>query len=320
MRSLVVLLLLGAVASADVDPDAPSVRLEARDAAGNVVLAPTTKVGEPFQLAVVVIHRPEVGVSLPASFDAGTFEVLDRRETKTPAGERQFELTVVAWKTGKQPFPPVPITYVARGQALQVSTAGIDVTVEATLGEGQGAEPALPPVTVYERDPTIMRIVIGAGIAALLVAVGLVVAFSWRVRARRIAAQAPVVVDSRPPDEIALAKLRTLAASGLMDKPDRRPFYFAVTEIVREYLGRRYGFDALELTTSELLAKLRETDATQTVRAEIEFWLLDCDMVKYAAVPVGREQAQGSLDGAVSLVERARPPRPVPTEGVAAGG
>ena len=46
------------------------------------------------------------------------------------------------------------------------------------------------------------------------------------------------------------------ARSGQFAVDGYRPFYFALTEIVREYLGARYGFDALEMTTTELLDEL----------------------------------------------------------------
>ena len=47
------------------------------------------------------------------------------------------------------------------------------------------------------------------------------------------------------------------ARYGFLEDADNRPFYFAVSEVIRDYLGARYGFDSLEMTTDELVAELQ---------------------------------------------------------------
>ena len=111
------------------------------------------------------------------------------------------------------------------------------------------------------------------------------------------------MIDHRPPEEIALERLRALAASGMLDADDRRPFYFAVSEIVRDYLGRRYGFDALELTTAELLEKLERGGGAPEVRVPVARWLEATDLVKYAGLAAVRADAERALSEAIDVVE-----------------
>ena len=73
-----------------------------------------------------------------------------------------------------------------------------------------------------------------------------------RLRARRGARPGP---PPRPAHEIALERLDRLGAYGFLENADNRPFYFVVSEVIREYLGARYGFDSLELTTDELVRR-----------------------------------------------------------------
>jgi hypothetical protein len=120
-------------------------------------------------------------------------------------------------------------------------------------------------------------------------------------------------VDLRPPGEIALERLRALEGSPLLDEVDRRPFYFALTEVVREYLGRRFGFAALDMTTSELLEALHAAPAE--LRADARRWLGACDLVKFARLPASREDASSALGEALALVQRAETP-PAPPPGV----
>jgi hypothetical protein len=133
-----------------------------------------------------------------------------------------------------------------------------------------------------------------------------------RARRRRRAARGDApAVDLRPPHEIALEKLRRLEA--MLDAADRRPFYFAVTEVLREFLGRRFGFGALDMTSSEVVEALGASpDVSAPLRDRVERWLSACDLVKFARVPASRDDAGATLDEAVALVEAGRPPPPAP--------
>src|SRR5207344_365552 len=76
-----------------------------------------------------------------------------------------------------------------------------------------------------------------------------------KLRARRGDRPGP---PPRPAHEIALERLDRLGAYGFLEDADNRPFYFAVSEVIRDYLGARYGFDSLEMTTDELVDHLRK--------------------------------------------------------------
>src|SRR5260370_18880350 len=90
-------------------------------------------------------------------------------------------------------------------------------------------------------------------------------------------------VPRRPAEEVALEKLRALAAGGNYTADGFRPFYFALSEIVREYLGARYGFDSLELTTTELLEALeRHAPRKAAPLRDIEQLFGAWDLVKFA--------------------------------------
>jgi len=318
MRSwAAMLLLLSVSASADdaIDPDAPSLSLLARQGPQNdVAIIPKVKVGEPFKVTVTATAKPDVLVNLPASFDTGDFEVLERKETASPDGtEKRFDLTVVGWKPGTAALPAIPITYVpkGKGEVKQVKTSTLDVEVEAILTEPEKAElrPLAPPVDVLVEDWTLVYVAAAVGGSLLL---GGAVLLLGRVVARRRKqnAPAPKIVDLRAPHEIALARLAALEQSGRLDEVDRRPFYFELTEIVREYLGRRFGFDALDMTSSELLDALARSAAAPPVKTDLEGWLAGCDLVKYARVAAERGEAAGALTAAVALVESSRPPSP----------
>ena len=114
-----------------------------------------------------------------------------------------------------------------------------------------------------------------------------------------------------------LDRLGTILAQG----GDLRPFYFELSEAIRDYLGGRFGFDSLEMTTEELVAAMRRVPAHETrgvLGSEIEGWLGGCDLVKFAKLAPTVEQARGALETAIRMVEATRPrfeappPSPLP--------
>src|SRR5213078_4236158 len=82
-----------------------------------------------------------------------------------------------------------------------------------------------------------------------------------------------------------------------------------VSEVIREYLGARFGFDSLELTTDELLAELRARAERElgSRLAEIRGWLSACDLVKFAKISPSASEARGTLEAAIRIVSTTRP-------------
>jgi hypothetical protein len=100
-----------------------------------------------------------------------------------------------------------------------------------------------------------------------------------------------------------MEKLRALRAAGNFAADGYRPFYFALAEIVREYLGARYGFDSLELTTTELLDQLQQRAAhLAAADGEVARFVAETDLVKFAKAGSTDEAAAKGLDAAQAIV------------------
>ncbi|HEY0713313.1 MAG TPA: hypothetical protein VGF45_11615, partial [Polyangia bacterium] len=165
---------------------------------------------------------------------------------------------------------------------------------------------AAPPVPVLEEDLTVVYIAGGI----LLLVLGGLLGLWLRRRIRERAARRPAP-PPRPPHEIALEKLDRLAQAGISDATDVRQLYFELSDIVREYLGARFGFLALEMTTEELVDELRRGISRGLVPGEVAGWLGACDLVKFAKWMPSQAEARGALETAIRIVESTRP-RPEP--------
>jgi hypothetical protein len=85
-------------------------------------------------------------------------------------------------------------------------------------------------------------------------------------------------------------------------------------------VGARWRFGALEQTTEELLGALAEKAPGEPPEL-LGAWLREADLVKYARVPISRDEAEKALERAVWFVERTRPaavePPPAPAQAAA---
>jgi hypothetical protein len=260
-------------------------------------------------------------MNLPSVLELGPFALLDRAEAEQDLGDgriqRTFTLKIAAYEPGELAVPPIEVTYLGRGGGVRsVSTAPVPVKIGSLIANEP--EPALKegaaPVTVWKRDLTLVYVAGGV----LAAAIGALV--TWlilrRLRRRDLARPGP---PARPAHEIALERLDRLGALGFLENADNRPFYFAVSEVVRDYLGARFGFDSLELTTDELMAELRRRASRELVLGEIGGWLSACDLVKFAKGSPTAAESRGALEIAIHIVSSTRPrPEPQATAAVTA--
>jgi hypothetical protein len=85
-----------------------------------------------------------------------------------------------------------------------------------------------------------------------------------------------------------------------------------VSEIIRDYLGGRYAFDSLEMTTDELVDELQRRAGRELLLSEVKGWLSACDLVKFAKVSPSAAEARGTLESAIRIVTTSRPaPEPL---------
>jgi hypothetical protein len=283
------------------DPDAPTVAARVDKSEAHV--------GDPIALSVTAIARRGIAVNLPSAFALEPFTLLDRKEGEQDLGDgrvkREFTLSVAAYEPGQVELPPVEVTYLGKaGEVRTARTAPIPIKIASLIANEP--EPAIkeiaPPVPVLQ--PDLLLAYVAGGLAAAVIGALLTWLVVRRLRGRVLMRPGP---PPRPAHEVALERLDRLGTYGFLENADNRPFYFAVSEVIREYLGSRFGFDSLELTTDELLAELRRSASRELVLGEIEGWLSACDLVKFAKISPSASEARGALETAIRIVSSTRP-------------
>jgi hypothetical protein len=306
-------LLLALLAAAPLDAGTIAAPAAAADAP--TVTARTEKneahIGDAIAFTITSIGPRAMPVVLPANLDLAQFSELSRTLEEKDLGDgkmsRAFNLKIAGYEPGSFEIPSVELTYFGQdGTVKSVRTQPIPFTISSLIANEP--EPKLKDnaasLPVIQRDYLLVYIAGGLLAAGLGAVIALIV--RRRLRNRR---PAPPPIPPRPAHEVAMEKLDRLGAM-LAEGGDLRPFYFQLSEAIREYLGGRFGFDSLEMTTEELVDNMRRVPAESmrgVVGSEIEGWLSACDLVKFAKVSPSAEQARGSLEMAIRMVEATRP-------------
>jgi hypothetical protein len=161
--------------------------------------------------------------------------------------------------------------------------------------------PLTPPIDVPVRN-TRLLLMLGAGPVLFML---IVLGYSfYRRRPEVPTAAAASKVPRLPAYEEAMARFEVLEVSGLLEEADLKGAFLAMSEIVRDYLGRRYEFSSLDLTTAEIRSQLAGLDAEgEPWTATVVDWLSGCDLVKFAKSAADSDEARDALERARSFVE-----------------
>jgi hypothetical protein len=172
------------------------------------------------------------------------------------------------------------------------------------------AKPVRPPVALPMDRRFVALLCAGAALLALLVA-GLAV---WLVRRSRAAAARPVppppLLD---PDEEALRALAELEMTGAAEHDTADALYTRLSFVLRRYLGRRYRFDALDMTSGELLGTLERAGWGEELWRLMRADLAEGDFVKFARYAPPRTRRAEAIARVREIVTQSRPRAAAPT-------
>jgi len=143
-------------------------------------------------------------------------------------------------------------------------------------------------------DPVILWYVLAA-IAILAVLAGIIYWFTHRKK--RVKA---MTVPSLPPHEAALLALNELSD---VENMEGKTFYFRLSAIVRHYLEGRFGINAPEMTTEELLPRIDRLEMDRNLHKSLKNLFQSADPVKFAGAFAVAKNMQEHLLFAIKLVK-----------------
>jgi len=141
-------------------------------------------------------------------------------------------------------------------------------------------------------------VIVAGGICAVLI-------YTKRVKIPFIPVKKPI-----PPYEMARQRLDNLHEQHLCERGQERAYYTELTDILREYIDKRFGINAMEMTSRQILDRLNANPDTRPSERLMRQILEVADFVKFAKMRPMPEDNTKSFNHAVEFVENTKP-RPV---------
>lgn len=259
--------------------------IEDKDAAGQLLIKGDTLVKE-----VEVIDMSQADTT-----DLGNNRVQIKRD-----------LLIQSFDSGLYTLPP--ILYASGGDTsatdrLTLKVIPVSVDSLATIHTYAGVEEGesrwydfLPDwITDYWGWYLLAIILIAGGIVGYLLV-------TKKGRAVILPAKKPV-----PPYELAMRQLNELKEQHLCENGQEREFYTRLTEILRDYLARRFGINAMEMTSSQIVSILESNAETRLPNRHMKQILEIADFVKFAKVRPLPDDNVKAFISAMQFVEDTRP-------------
>ncbi|HXV61878.1 MAG TPA: hypothetical protein VEK15_14370 [Vicinamibacteria bacterium] len=256
------------------------------------------QVGQDFTLTLTITHPPGGHYQPPLAADFDPFEVLEHTTEDVSPFETRLSYRLAAYRLpGELTIPALRLHYRDENEEVrELVTEEIPVRLSTSL---------TPDVTEIHdiKDPVGLSVprdyrLLWPLVALLAAGIAYVVMAKLR---KAPLAKAPAPDPPPPADVEAEAALRRLADKELIEKGEILAFYSELAEIMKRYAGRRFEVPYLERTTSEILADLGNGHAD--LRAILE----QSDLVKFAKLMLGADNARGCFALAERFVAETRP-------------
>lgn len=260
-------------------------------------------IGDWIDVEVTIEHPPGASITPVTGDTLGPFLVLGKEPVRSLSSKRSaVDFRVAVYDTGRITVPPIGFLCTIEGDTATytLSTAPLDLVIHpVSVDTTADIKDIKPPVSLAM---TWREMVLPILVLLAFALLGWVIYRFVRHRRKEVR-EITEPVDTRPPHLVALERLRIIEEKKLWQRGLLKPYYTEVTEVVRGYLEGRFGVPALEMTTGEILRRLRSIDIPDPVKEEIERMLGRADLVKFAKYVALPEENTETMSRAYAVVE-----------------
>ncbi len=110
----------------------------------------------------------------------------------------------------------------------------------------------------------------------------------------------------------AIRALEALHHQKLWQNNRHKLYYSGLTDILRTYIAARWEIGAMEMTSDEIVAALRDTELPDKARRDLGAILRNADLVKFAKATPEAEENEADYLKCYYFVEETKPADPDP--------
>ena len=121
-----------------------------------------------------------------------------------------------------------------------------------------------------------------------------------------------------PPHQVAMQEIERIKSEKIWQKGQPKEYYTELTDALRTYIKERFGFNALEMTSAEIIDKLLETNDKGAL-TDLRTLFQTADLVKFAKHNPMMNENDANLINAIDFINETKDTenenaKPQPTE------
>lgn len=235
-------------------------------------------------------------------------EVIDvlRTDTQRINDGKRLEISqkyiITAWDSSLYRIPPFKVivdkeTYQSKSLAFKVLTVDVD-----TLHSDKIFPPRDIQQVPFCWDDWTGILYSSLGI---LILAGLALYVAHRTRNGKPVFSIIRIRKKLPPHQVALSEIEEIKSSRLHGNQDSKEYYTRLTDTLRTYIQARYGFSAMEMTSSEIIHSLIEKGDEQSL-SELKEIFSTADLVKFARFQPYNTENDNNLMAALRYINETK--------------
>lgn len=239
-------------------------------------------VGDKINLKIIVKTTHENVREIKVQTEKRDFDLLDQypTEKRQQTDYMVFEKTLVIafFNTGDYEIGPFTVELIKEDKIIESKkTNSIPVTVKSVLKEEDKDIKPLKGLMDIKGNPWyLLKYVI-----AVLAVLGLIIFLILWIRKRRKAKPLPPKPLMSPLEELEF-RLKELAEKKLIETGKLKLHFIQLTQVIKHFLHRNYGFNAEDFTTEETLYYLNRDETDGLILDNMRFVFNTADLVKFA--------------------------------------
>jgi hypothetical protein len=119
------------------------------------------------------------------------------------------------------------------------------------------------------------------------------------------------IVKRLLPHQKAMKEIESIKAEKLVQSENQKEYYTKLTDTLRKYIEERYGFNAMEMTSSEIIERLEralsaDTANAETMKSELRQLFTTADLVKFAKYSTLINENDANLVSAIDFINQTK--------------
>lgn len=113
------------------------------------------------------------------------------------------------------------------------------------------------------------------------------------------------IVKRIPPHEQAMQEINSIKQQHAHEQGNQKEYYTQLTGTLRQYIASRFSFNAMEMTSAEIIARL-QTAGDQQMIDELKVLFRTADLVKFAKYETLINENDANLLGAIHFIDQTK--------------